>query len=261
MPLPLRVLRVAFGSFLVLALAFSLLMAAWGDLRDAIFVQLLDARYAKSFVIRAPQGAKVWLGYRYLGAAERPPVSDGEPDLVIDGVPVTEARVYADEAVFMKEAVICERGSKLPALLAKLAPGRELVHAGAETVSGPGVFIRLLLRENGELDAACLCTLEIPQAGGDPRLFAFLLRVQAEDLRCIDAGTFSIASMQLYARDGEFWTTREDVEGFPTEGPRGQSRTSWRMLPTLMDKDAQAAYLRGDGFADPKWIELSERTK
>jgi hypothetical protein len=256
MPPALRVLRTGFACFLVLALAFAILMAAWGDLRDAIFVRVLDDRYAKSFVFVAPEGAHVWLGEQYLGVSALPVIVDAQPDAVIDGVSVQLARVYANEAEFHKQAIAIEPGTGIDKVLARLAPARELVHAGAGELSAPGAFIPLLLRDAAGIDAACLCSLEIPQREGNATLFALILRIQAGDNRCISGGEFSIGSTQLYARPGEFWTQREETEGFPTQGVRGQARTAWRLLPEMLDEDRQREYLRQHGLADAKWIDL-----
>lgn len=256
MPPALRIVRAGFACLLVLSLAFAILMAAWGDLRDAIFVRVLDDRYAKSFVFVAPEGAHVWLGEQYLGVSALPVIVDSQPDAVIDGVSVQFARVYANESEFHQQAIAVEPGAAIGKILGRIAPARELVHAAQAAVPGPGAFIPLLLRDATGIDAACLCSLEIPQRGSEATLFVFLLRVQAGESRCIQGGKFSIGSTQLYAPPGEFWTRREETEGFPTEGVRGQARTSWRLLPEMLDEAGQREYLQQHGIAEAKWIDL-----
>ncbi|MBK9975253.1 MAG: hypothetical protein IPP14_10830 [Planctomycetes bacterium] len=262
-PIPpaLRVVRTGFAGLLVFSLVFCIVMAAWGDLRDAMFVRVLDHRFAKSFVIAAPEGAKVWLGDQYLGVSEKPPMHETEPDLVIDGLSVSIARVYAEEVHFMKNARLFAAGESVTGLLQHLAPGRRLVFAQSERLTGPGQVVPVLLREGELVDAACLCTLEIPQRQGNPQLFAYLLRVQQEQRHWISACTFTIGSMRLWAPPGEFWTQRQEVEGFPADYPRGQCRTAWRMFPTLATTAEQTSLLQAQAVSDPKWVTLAENKK
>lgn len=246
----MRTLRIGFACMLVLALAFSLTMAIWGELRDAMFVRLFDTRYAKSFVIRAPEGARVWLGDKFLGTAALPVIVDSEPDAVIDGLTVQEARVYADEKEFLKQSQVIEPGAAVPNLLAKLAPGRSLVRAGSETLRGPGEFVPVLLREGEALDAALLCTLEIPGRDGKATLFAFLLRLEHEDSRWLQGCTLTTHTTQLSANSDDFWSTREQYDGLPRR-VTGQLRTRWLLWPQPVVKDAQPADVR-----DARWLEL-----
>lgn len=258
-PLPpaLRWLRVAFAGFLVLALAFSVLMAAWGDLRDALFVRILDTRYSKSFVFRAPEGAKVWLGDKYLGVAARPVIAEGEPDAVIDGLAVAEARVYAEEALFLKQALVIEPGSGSDLALAKLAPGRRVLTGGGIPLQRDGQSHLVVLAEDNQLDAALLCTVSIPRREGGSTLFALLLRTEYEGRRLMEPCTISARTMQLQADNGSFWTTRSEYEGLP---PRvtGQLRTSWLFWTTPADAEAQISLLHGLRRAEARWVELPE---
>ncbi len=139
----MRFVRVGFACLLIFALVFSIVMAAWGDMRDALFVRFLDTRFAKSFVIRAPQGAKVWLGDKFLGLAQLPIIADTEPEAVIDGLTVQEARVYAEEKEFLKQALVIEPGATEEFALGKLAPGRRIEHpdAARQEVGLPAVVV------------------------------------------------------------------------------------------------------------------------
>lgn len=260
-PAPLRVVRAGFAGLLVFSLVFCIVMAAWGDLRDAMFVRILDHRFAKSFVIAAPEGAKVWLGDQYLGVSEKPPMHETEPELSIDGLSVSIPRVYAEEVHFMKNARLFAAGESVDGLLRHLAPGRTVVFAQSERLTGPGQVVQVLLREGAQTDAACLCSLEIPQRGGPAQLFAFLLRVQLDDRHWISTCTFTIGSMRLWAPPGEFWTQRQEVQGFPDDYPRGQCRTAWRMFPVLATKDEQARLLGAQAITDPIWVALAENKK
>lgn len=253
MPPALRVVRVAFACLLVLALAFSITMAAWGELRDAMFVRFLDTRYAKSLVIRAPAGAKVWLGDKYLGEAQYPIIVDSEPEAVIDGLTVKEARVYAEEKTLLQNAVVTQPGDAVAPLVARLAKGRTLVSAGRERLAGGNEFVALVMREGEHDDAALLCALVVPQRDGPSITLAFLLRIEHENVRMLEGCDLRARTTQLAANADNFWTTRTEYEGLPAK-VEGQLRTSWLFWPKLADKQAQAAAIK-----DPKWVGLSTK--
>lgn len=255
MPPALRVVRACFAGLLVFSLAFSIVMAAWGDLRDAIFVGVLDTRYAKSFVIRAPQGATVWLGDLNLGVADYPVIADSEPEAVIDGLSVREARVYAEDADFRKNSLVIEPGAGVELVLGKLAPGRKLIHAAKDHLASSGEFVPVLLAEDGKHDAALLCTLEIPRREGGRTLFAFLLRMDHEQTRWLSGATVKSHTTQLRADEGGFWTRRDEFDGLPQQVV-GQLRTSWLFWPELATADAQTGLLSAKGVSKPEWVNL-----
>ena len=72
----LRVIRVVWAVLLVSILLFSIVMAVWGDMRQALMLKFLDARYVKSFTLQVPEGTQVWLGGVYLGKSERHPLGE-----------------------------------------------------------------------------------------------------------------------------------------------------------------------------------------
>lgn len=249
----MRVVRVAFACLLVLSLLFCITMAAWGELRDAMFVRFLDTRYAKSLVIRAPAGAKVWLGEKYLGEAQYPIIVDSEPEAVIDGLTVKEARVYAEEKTLLQQAVVAQPGDAIGPLLARLAKGRTVVSAGRERLAGGNEFVPLVMREGEHDDAALLCALVVPQRDGPSITLAFLLRLELEGVRLIEGCDLKSRTTQLAPNPDNFWATRTEYEGLP-EKVHGQLRTSWLFWPKLAAKDAQAAVIK-----DPKWVGLPSK--
>ncbi|MBE7490607.1 MAG: hypothetical protein HS108_02420 [Planctomycetes bacterium] len=249
----LRVLRAGFAALLVLSLAFCITMAAWGELRDALFVRLLDTRYAKSFVFRAPQGARVWLGDKLLGTAQLPVIADSEPEAVIDGLTVREARVYADEKTLLKHSVVTQAGAAVEPLAASLARGRTVARVGRERLAEGDQFVPVLLRQDGRDDAALLCTLEIPQREGGKLMLAFLLRLEHEGVRMLEGCELSARTIQLSANEHDFWTTRAEYSGLPRQ-VQGQLRTSWLFWPRLASPETQTAAL-----GQPDWLELPHK--
>jgi hypothetical protein len=224
MPPWLRWLRVFWAVLLASAFAFSIVMAAWSDLRQALMAKVIADRHAKSFLIQAPAGAEVWVGDELLGAARRHELAEGEPpdsDLKVEGMSVLTPRVYMRATQLLKAAVRREPGEDAASLVGRLAPGAELLWKG-ETVDG---FTPLLLLADGELDFVCLCEFEFPHGADGLIPSAFLLRARHAGSRVFSMRQARVWSDQIRV-PGKFWTQRDEHDGLPPTLD-GQVKTVW----------------------------------
>jgi len=226
MPGWMRALRVFWAGLLIVGFSFSILMAAWGDLREALMAKVIADRHNKSFLLRAPVGALVWVGDELLGEARMHELAAGEPpdsDLAVEGMSVFEPRVYLRDGQMLKAAVRRNPGDDTAALVARLAPGATLLWAGPDAEFTPV----LMLTPEG-LDYACLCRFEFPHwDAGNERFVpsAFLLRLELEGSRVFTVSQERIWSDQIRV-PGKFWATREQFDGLPPH-LEGQVKTVW----------------------------------
>jgi hypothetical protein len=235
---------VSWAALLIAALLFSVLMAAWGDLREALMLRVLDARYAKSFLLQFPQDTRVWAGDRAIGYSRPHELSDGEPDALVEGMPVTAPRVYIGEKLLAEQART--PGKSLADTLGTLAPGATVVWHGDQQPFAP-----VLLERDGRLDYALLVTLAIPNA--EPR--AFLLRAEQESHRVFTLQREEIWSDQLTSPEGWFWAQRTQYDGFPPTFD-GQTKTVWRWYFAFEDDERSWLRTHAPQFAAAPWIAL-----
>src|SRR5690606_26063980 len=110
----------------------------------------------RDFVVRAPEGAHLWIGDDYLGQSLLPAISHSEPSMKIRGLSVQQARAYITDEALLKNARPFEPGDGVSAILQRLAPGATLLHAARERLTAGGEFIPVLLVHDGRHDAAAL---------------------------------------------------------------------------------------------------------
>ncbi|MCB9895844.1 MAG: hypothetical protein H6839_15460 [Planctomycetes bacterium] len=257
----LNVLRWTWGILLFSLLLFSILMAAWGDLREGLMLKILDDRYVKSFTIQVPEGAKVWVGTKYLGESKAHPLGiedpDGEP-IKVEGMDVTLPRVYLFDAQLKESSIACEPSAKVEDLLKQLVPEETLVWAERDTVDAPGFTPALLKFEDGRFDFVNLARVDWPEHGGGSTRLAFVMRVTLNDVHVFMPEHTEIWTDQVYADEGEFWAKREQWDDFP---PRltGQTKTVWRWFMKVSDNKWLTERVPGD-YTKVEWLQLSEKT-
>lgn len=219
-PLWLRILKPAWAALIVIALAFSLTMAAWGDMRESLMLRLQDDRHTKSLLLQFPLDSNVVIGGQHLGYSWPHPLARTEPyddELKVEGMSIALPRVY------LREDQIAEHGTSFKpvedarAILARLEPKAEVLRLD-ETADG---FRPVLLAHGGRIDYALLVTLELP---GKPA--AFLLRAGHDGARVFKATQQEVWSDQLWAPEG-FWARRDEYDGMPPV-ISGQTKTVWR---------------------------------
>lgn len=253
---PLRLLRAVWAILLVSILLFSILMAAWSGLREALMLKFLDARYVKSFTLQVPEGTQVWLGDEYLGIASKHPLSEGEPedsDMQVEGMSVLLPRVYFYEEQLKENSVDCVPGDETAGLLKRLSPEAEVLWVRDAQLSDQPDFIPALLKaEDGRLDFVNLCRVDWPTSGGDTERRAFLLRmVLEEEQHVFGLERTELWSDQLYAEEGDFWARRDQWDGYPPK-LSGQSKTVWRLFIQIAEDDI--AWLETRYPIDPKGV-------
>lgn len=249
-PLPgwLRFLRVFWAVFLLGLLAFSVTMAAWGDMREALMLRVVADRYNKSFTIQAPEGAKVWVGEAFLGESQVHELSAGEPEdsaLEVEGMSVLLPRVYLREEQLMKNAVMCEPEQDVPAVVEKLAPGSEILWGDTSDLTGPGFRPLLLNNEYCERDFVNLGRVDFPSHDHGEVRAAFLMRMSSKEGRVCLHDRTEIWTDQVFAPDGEWWAVREQYDSMP---PRlsGQTKTVWRWFFESPGEEWIDEHLQGD---------------
>ncbi|MCA8910271.1 MAG: hypothetical protein KDB82_01090 [Planctomycetes bacterium] len=238
----LRVIRVVWAVLLVSILLFSIVMAVWGDMRQALMLKFLDARYVKSFTLQVPEGTQVWLGGVYLGKSERHPLGEDEPDDYpdeVEGMKVVLPRVYFYEQQLMENSVECAPGDSSAELIKRLAPKEELLWVQTEALGEDPTFVPALLKdEDGKFDFVNLGRVDWPEHDGSTKRFAFLLRMVLDDKRHVFGLEHTeLWTDQLYAEEGHFWAKREQWDDYP---PRlsGQTKTVWRFFVNIEEDDA-----------------------
>lgn len=250
----MRVVRVVWASLIAVALVFSILMAVWGDLREALMLKLLDDRYVKSFTLVAPQDAKLWMGSQYLGVAVPHPLAEGEPEdtkLAIEGLGVLHPRVYFYEPQLLEQSVAYEPTDATPALLGKLAPDVTVLWFEQAVIGTEGFVAALLKHDDGRLDFVNLARIDWP---GERRVC--LLRIESEKGHVFRLESLELWSDQLCAEEGGFWATRAEYDDYPPH-LRGQCKTVWHWFLHVQD---EAAWLKEHvpGETDIKWFKLPE---
>ncbi|MCA8935065.1 MAG: hypothetical protein KDB68_02560 [Planctomycetes bacterium] len=258
---PLRLLRVVWAVLLVSLLVFSILMAAWGGLREALMLKFLDARYVKSFTLQVPEGTKVWLGDEYLGESAQHPLAEGEPEddpMKVEGMSVLLPRVYFYEQQLLENSVDCAPGDATRDLLKRLSPEGEVLWVQDEKMHESAEFMPALLKaKDGRLDFVNLCRVDWPSRDGGFERKAFLLRMLiGEDQHVFGLDRTELWSDQLYAEDGEFWTKRDQWDDYPPK-LTGQTKTVWRLFMRV--EDDGAAWMKSRypyEYADASWFRL-----
>lgn len=245
-------MRVTWAVVLVSALLFSLLMAAWGDLREALMLRVIDDRHVKSFILQLPAEAQAWAGDESLGVAVPHALAEDEPegsDVATEGMPILLPRVYLPESQLRDAALPWKPGAPAIAQIEALAPGAELLwHDGQADKPG---FTPLLLGRDGRLDYALLVTLELPGEG-----LAFLLRAVHGQSRVYRLSREEVVSDQLSAPGG-FWAERRQVTGMPAK-IEGQTKTVWRWYFEFEQDEAAWKQDRvPDAWSDAAWKELT----
>lgn len=222
----LRVLKVFWATLLISLLAFSVLMAAWGDLREAVMLRFVDDRYVKSMLLQLPAGTLVSIGDEGLGPAAPhtlAPDDGAESAETVEGMPITMPRVYLREDQILEFGKRWQPGEPLAALIARLAPNATLLwHAGDAQASG---FTPVLLGREGRIDYALLATFTLP--GTEPVDAAFLLRAEHEGKRVFSIQRQELWTDQMWVPSGEFWARREQYDSLPPHS-LGQTKTVWR---------------------------------
>jgi len=255
----LRLLRIGWASLLGVALLFSILMAAWGDLREGLMLQLIDDRYVKSFTVQAPQGAKVWLGTEYLGESVPHPLADGESEdfeLEVEGMSVLLPRVYFYEPQLAEQSVVYTPADSTQVLLKQLLPEAKLLWVESETMGETGFHGALLRHDDGRLDYVNLGRADWPTRDGTERR-AFVLRVATGESHVFRLERLELWSDQLRQDEGGFWPRRDEFSGYP-EPLAGQSKTVWRWyLATEPDDAVLRAHAPAE--TDVKWFKLPEK--
>lgn len=253
-----RLLRAFWAVLLISLLAFSIVMAAWGELREGLMLSLLDHRYHKSFTLAMPYESHVWVGELHLGESQPHSLAVNEPedsDLSVEGMSVLVPRVYIYEEQLLKHAASCDEEQSVGAMIEKLAPGMEIVWAGAETLNEPG-FVPVLMRDRqGRLDFVNLARVDwFDHERGRVRA-GFLVRMEHGDARVFLPEKTVIWSDRLYAPEGEFWARREQYDGFPP-AYTGQVKTVWQWHFTVPE-DEDAWLNKHCGLeGEPNWTPL-----
>jgi hypothetical protein len=250
----MRGLRVLWAGLIIFGLVFSILMAAWGDLREALMLKLLDDRHVKSFTLQAPQDAKLWMGTQYLGVAEPHPLAEGEPDdtqLSVEGMIVLRPRVYFYEPQLMEQSAAYEPGESTADLLAKLVPDTKLLWIERDVMGEEGFVQALLRHDDGRLDFVNLARVDWP---GERRVF--VLRVETGEGHVFRLERMELWSDQLCTDESGFWPQRTQYNDLPPNLD-GQCKTVWRWF---LHTEADAAWLKehAPGETDVKWFKLPE---
>lgn len=239
-PLWLNALRWGWGGLLVFGVLFSITMAAWGDLREALMNQLLKPSHRRSFTIIGPVDTEIWLGDESLGVLRPHSLAVNEPEdtkLETEGLSVLVPRVYFSDKQLAKHSVSYTPGQSAREVL-RLLDDKPVVWISAETLDASS-SVSAVLRHEDRLDWVCLLSFELP-APGNYEHRALLLRLGGENPAFTVQRT-RLQSDQLYAPQGEFWVTRVQAEGLPPHGFTGQSKTIWHWhLETLTEADARA---------------------
>lgn len=239
-PLWLNALRWGWGGLLVFGVLFSITMAAWGDLREALMNQLLKPSHRRSFTVVGPVDTEVWIGGDSLGPMRPHSMAINEPDdttLASEGLSVLLPRVYFSDKQLARHSVKHTPGQNAREVL-KLLDDKPIVWISAETLDASSSVSAVLRHEDG-LDWVCLLSLELP-APDRYEQRALLLRLGGESPAFAVQRT-RLQSDQLYAPDGAFWVTRVQAEGLPPHGFTGQSKTIWHWhLETLTEAEARA---------------------
>lgn len=256
---PLNVLRWTWGGLLVSLFAFSIVMAAWGDLREALMLKIIDDRYNKSFTIQAPHEARVWIGREYLGVSEPHPLAVNEPEdspTLVEGMSVLLPRVYVYEVPLLENAVRYAPGEKTTDILQRLLPHSRPVWVDASIMPESGWVPALLKTEDGRFDFVNIGRADWPTRDGGTARHAFVVRVVHGESPVFELERTENWSDQIFADEGGFWAKREQWEGFP---PRltGQNKTVWRWFITARDT-AWLAERSGVDLADAQWFRLAE---
>jgi hypothetical protein len=224
MPRWLRALRMFWAGLLVTALAFSILMAVWGDLREALMSKVVAHRHNMSFLLQAPGGTDVWVGDEWLGTSRQHELAPGEPpdtDLKVEGMSVLVPRVYLRDGQLIKAAIVREPDEDNASLLARLAPDSEVLWTGEDTDG----FIPALLLTGETLDFVCLCRFEFPRGEQGYVPSAFLLRIEYNDSHVFSVTQERVWSDRIWV-PGRFWTQRDEYDGLPPKLD-GQVKTVW----------------------------------
>ncbi len=253
----LRILRVTWAALLITALAFSILMAAWGDLRESLMLKVLDDRHAKSFLLQFPEGTRVWIGDLSLDEARKHPLAQGEPDdstEAVEGMRVVLPRVYLTEHQLREQSVEWPTGERVGSVLERLAPGAELLAVLDRPPGGSG-FTQVVLARDGKLDAPILGAIVLPAVDGSTMRLGFLLRAGSEGRRVLRFEREELWSDQLWAPKGQFWAQRRQYDGLPPE-LAGQVKTVWRWYFAAEEDEPAWRATLPEKWADAPWVEL-----
>ena len=256
---PLNVLRWTWAALLISLFVFAILMAAWGDLREALMLKVLDDRYNKSFTIQAPHEAKVWLGKEYLGVSEPHPLAVNEPEdspTEVEGMSVLLPRVYFYEVPMLEHAVAFEIGDDTTGLLNHLLPHEEVLWVDAPGMPESGWVPALLKTQDGRFDFVNIGRADWPTHDGGAERYAFVVRVLFEDSPVFVLERTENWSDQLYADKGGFWSRRDQWDGFPPE-LSGQTKTVWRWFLSTKDV-AWLSKRSGVDLTEAEWFKLPE---
>lgn len=237
----LRFLRAFWAALLISLLVFSVLMAAWGDLREGLMLKVLDDRYNKSFTLVMPHESHVWAGELYLGESQPHSLAVNEPEdtaLEVEHMSVLEPRVYIYEEQVLENAVACEDRQPVVDVIAKLAPDSEVVWSERGELSGPGFVPALLRNKQGRLDFVNLARVDWSDARRKVVRAAFLVRMEHGDTRVFSLENTVIWSDRLFAPKDEFWPRREQYDDFPP-GYSGQVKTVWQWHFTSPEDQAK----------------------
>ncbi len=258
-PLPawLRVLRVSWAVLLAVLLVFSILMAAWGDLRESLMLRLLDDRHAKSFLLQFPEGTRVWAGGEALGTSRLHPLAQGEAEdsaLAIEGMRVVLPRAYLMEKQMLAEGIQWTQGDHAMQLATRLAPDAEIIWIEQSPALKP--FTPVVLGQGARIDYALLCALSLPAHDANPARVAFLLRAEHEGARVFYLQGQEEWSDRLWAPEGTFWAQREQVDG-PPRDLSGQVKSVFRWYFRFeADEKAWREAILPRAWADALWTEL-----
>lgn len=226
----LRILRWTWASLLIFGFAFSVLMAAWGDLREAVMLKLISDRYSKSMTIFAPHGATVWVGREFLGTCEPHALAAGEPEdstEMVEGASVLLPRVYLREDQLMPNSIDYAPGDDTARLLLHFMPNAEILWVETDKAPDSGFVPALLRTGSGRPDFVNLGLIEWPARDGGFTRRAFILRIWHEDLPLFTLRKTRLWSDQIYESQAGFWATRDEYDGFPDQ-LSGQSKTVWQ---------------------------------
>jgi hypothetical protein len=253
----IRILRVTWAALLIAALAFSILMAAWGDLRESLLLRVLDDRHAKSFLLQFPEGTRVWIGDLSLDQARKHPLAQGEPDDsadAVEGLRVVLPRVYLTEHQLREQSVDWPSGERVASVLERVAPGAELV-AMLDRPPGGNGFTQIVLGRDGKLDALILGAIVLPSADGKTERLGFLLRAGSEEQRVFRFEREELWSDRLWAPQGQFWAQREQYDGMPPAFT-GQVKTVWRWYFAAEEDETAWRATLPEKWADAPWADL-----
>ncbi len=251
----LRALKVFWAVLLISLLVFSVLMAAWGNLREAVMLRFVDDRYVKSMLLQLPEGASASIGDKGLGPAAKhtlAPDEGAESAETVEGMAITLPRVYLREDQILEHGRRWQPGEPLPGLVEKLAPGAALLwHEGTAQSAG---FTPVLLGREGRIDYALLATFTLP--GTEPVNAAFLLRAEHEGKRVFSLQRQELWTDQMWVPAGDFWARREQYDSLPPLSA-GQTKTVWRWYFAFeQDETAwRSAHVPGK-FSDAAWTGL-----